>query len=78
MGSFRSSQLLSGVAVLLALCTVAAGQGLPVQFGLLPLGDLTTSDQAGPYNVPDVQAFEVRTLAKTSGWSAGALLAACS
>lgn len=39
------------------LSTVA--QGLPVQFGLLPLGDLTTTDQDGPYAIPDVQSFEV-------------------
>lgn len=36
------------------------GDGLPVEYGLLPLGDLTTQDQGGPYAIPDVQAFEVR------------------
>lgn len=39
---------------------LARAQGLPVQDGLLPLGDLTTTDQAGPYAIPAVQAFEVR------------------
>jgi hypothetical protein len=40
----------------------ASAQGLPVSDGLLPLGDLTTVDQAGPYAIPAVQAFEVRRL----------------
>lgn len=31
----------------------------PAELGLLGLGDLTTEDQAGPYNIPLVQAFEV-------------------
>jgi hypothetical protein len=48
------------LAALLATCFPAASsQGLPVQYGLLPLGDLTTNDQGGPYLVPAVQAAEV-------------------
>jgi hypothetical protein len=43
-----------------------------VQYGLLGLGDLTTSDQAGPYNIPLVQAFEVEAaLAAKTGGPAG-------
>lgn len=44
---------------LLVLSPLVWGDGLPVQYGLLPLGDLTTQDQDGPYNIPDVQAAEV-------------------
>lgn len=40
-------------------------QGLPVQYGLLPLGDLTTSDQDGPYNIPPVQTAEVEGMRNT-------------
>jgi hypothetical protein len=45
-----------GVLLLAAFC---AGEGLPVQYGLLPTGDLTTTDQDGPYFIPAVQAVEV-------------------
>jgi len=54
--------LMAAFVVLLAgLPQISLAQGLPVQYGLLPLGDLTTQDQAGPYAVPAVQAFEVIT-----------------
>lgn len=57
----RSTLLLVAVSVVLlaGLPQISLAQGLPVQFGLLPLGDLTTQDQAGPYAVPAAQAFEV-------------------
>eukprot|EP00878_Enallax_costatus_P000877 GHUV01001004.1.p1 GENE.GHUV01001004.1~~GHUV01001004.1.p1 ORF type:complete len:475 (+),score=107.17 GHUV01001004.1:451-1875(+) len=64
----RSRNML--IAAVLALLAVhVSSEGLPVQFGLLGLGDLTTSDQAGPYNIPLVQAFEVEAAlaAKTGG-----------
>lgn len=32
----------------------------PATLGLLGTGDLTTSDQGGPYNIPDVQAATVQ------------------
>jgi hypothetical protein len=52
---------IAALACLLAVAPLrAVADGLPVQFGLLPLGDLTTSDQDGPYAIPDVQAFEVQ------------------
>jgi hypothetical protein len=64
MARSSTSMMKLSVAVALASLLVAvAGQGLPTQFGLLPLGDLTTVDQDGPYAVPDVQALEVRHLA---------------
>jgi hypothetical protein len=48
------------LAALLATClSQASSQGLPVEYGLLPLGDLTTNDQGGPYLIPAVQAAEV-------------------
>jgi hypothetical protein len=54
---------LAAVTCLLAVSPLrTVAEGLPVQFGLLPLGDLTTSDQDGPYAIPDIQAFEVRFL----------------
>eukprot|EP00879_Flechtneria_rotunda_P021060 GHRR01022186.1.p1 GENE.GHRR01022186.1~~GHRR01022186.1.p1 ORF type:complete len:280 (-),score=73.94 GHRR01022186.1:2206-3045(-) len=57
-----------------ASVNVANAQGLPVQYGLLGLGDLTTEDQAGPYNVPQVQAFEVEAaLATKTGSPFGAI-----
>lgn len=44
----------------------------PVEYGLLGLGDLTTEDQAGPYNIPLVQAFEVEAaIAAKTGAPAG-------
>ena len=46
-------------AVLSLLAVHVSSEGLPVQFGLLPLGDLTNCDQAGPYDIPLVQAREV-------------------
>jgi hypothetical protein len=56
----RHSLFVLAAALLLAThMSLVSGQGLPVQYGLLGLGDLTTSDQAGPYSVPAVQAFEV-------------------
>lgn len=51
--------LVTAALLLSAHVGSVAGQGLPVQYGLLGLGDLTTTDQAGPYMVPDVQALEV-------------------
>jgi hypothetical protein len=51
--------VLAAAMLLATHMSVVSGQGLPVQYGLLGLGDLTTSDQAGPYNVPAVQAHEV-------------------
>jgi hypothetical protein len=57
---FQRSLFALVAAMLLAThMSLVSGQGLPVQYGLLGLGDLTTSDQAGPYNVPLVQAHEV-------------------
>jgi hypothetical protein len=57
---FRHNLFVLAAALLLAArMSPVSGDGLPVQYGLLGLGDLTTSDQAGPYNVPAVQAFEV-------------------
>lgn len=49
----------ASIGLLLALVPLASSQGLPVQYGLLPLGDLTTVDQDGPYFVPKAQSFEV-------------------
>lgn len=60
MARSNSSQMMSKAVVLACLLAAVAGQGLPVRFGLLPTGDLTTVDQDGPYAVPDAQAFEVR------------------
>jgi hypothetical protein len=51
--------MLRAVLLLGALAVLASSQGLPVQYGLLPLGDLTTNDQGGPYLIPAVQAAEV-------------------
>ena len=54
-----SQYLLEKALGLLLLGVLCAGQGLPVQYGLLPTGDLTTTDQDGPYFIPAVQAVEV-------------------
>lgn len=66
MARSNNPQMMSKALVLACLLAAVAGQGLPVQYGLLPTGDLTTVDQDGPYDVPDVQAFEVRHLADRS------------
>jgi hypothetical protein len=63
-------RVLSVFVSLLVLSPLVWGDGLPVQYGLLPWGDLTTSDQGGPYNVPDAQASQVSSCtcaAATSG-----------
>eukprot|EP00884_Botryococcus_braunii_P020372 jgi/Botrbrau1/7018/Bobra.0165s0044.2 len=54
--------------LLVAILGHAAGQN-PATVGLLGLGDLTTQDQGGPYNIPDVQAATVQAaiLAKQAG-----------
>lgn len=60
----------SAFVLLLAfgLLATASAQSL-VRIGLLPTGDLTTEDQDGPYNVPEVQAAEIEgaLYAKSSG-----------
>lgn len=61
ISSTKKHMMASFIAVVLSIGSLASSQGLPVQFGLLPLGDLTTVDHDGPYNVPDVQSFEVCT-----------------
>eukprot|EP00882_Tetradesmus_deserticola_P001009 GHRQ01001092.1.p1 GENE.GHRQ01001092.1~~GHRQ01001092.1.p1 ORF type:complete len:409 (+),score=152.07 GHRQ01001092.1:202-1428(+) len=55
----RNVLWLAAAILLAAQANSVYGEGLPVQYGLLGLGDLTTTDQGGPYNVPAVQAFEV-------------------
>jgi hypothetical protein len=57
--SSRKHLMAASIGLLLAILPLASSQGLPVQYGLLPLGDLTTVDQDGPYFVPEVQSFEV-------------------
>lgn len=70
---FQRNMLFLAAALLLATrSTLVSGEGLPVQYGLLGLGDLTTSDQDGPYNVPAVQSFEVEAaLAAKTGAPGG-------
>lgn len=46
-------------ALLMAFGLAAASAEVLVTKGLLPLGDLTTEDQDGPYIIPQVQAAEV-------------------
>jgi hypothetical protein len=57
------------VIVLLACGLATASAQSLVQRGLLPTGDLTTEDQDGPYNIPQVQAAEIEgaLYAKASG-----------
>jgi hypothetical protein len=45
--------------LVLAILGQAIAQN-PTTFGLLGLGDLTTEDQGGPYNIPEAQAATVQ------------------
>ncbi|KAF6253913.1 ferritin-like domain-containing protein [Scenedesmus sp. NREL 46B-D3] len=68
----RSLLVLAAAMLLATHVQFVSGEGLPVQYGLLGLGDLTTTDQGGPYRVPAVQAFEVEAaLAAKTGAPGG-------
>jgi len=56
--STRSGALFAVFTALLIHAVSVSGNAS--QFGLLPLGDLTTSDQGGPYNVPQELAAVVQ------------------